>query len=259
MTNLPVNSERDESRELTIDELARRVGMTVRNLREWRALGLLPAPTMRGRAGYYEQSQVDRLERIRRLHADGFPLDLIRRLLEASGDAGDEAAGFAQALRSPFREENPPPADLAELGRAWGVTDPDMLGRAIELGLIRERADGRHEFTSARVARVGEALNGLGLSAEETLEATAEIRAHADGIADVFRRVWQTHVWEPFVAQGEPAERWPEIRATLERVQPLALDAVIGIFGVAMETTIEKAIAREVDLAEGAQTENRNR
>src|SRR5439155_20581445 len=83
--------------------------------------------------------------------------------------------------------------------------------------------------------------------------------ANADGIADVFRRVWQTHVWEPFVAQGEPAERWPEIRATLERVQPLALDAVIGIFGVAMETTIEKAIAREVDLAEGAQTENRNR
>ena len=28
---------------LTIDELARRVGMTVRNLREWRTLGLLPA------------------------------------------------------------------------------------------------------------------------------------------------------------------------------------------------------------------------
>ena len=40
MTKRPVKTERDD---LTIDELARRVGMTVRNLREWRALGLLPA------------------------------------------------------------------------------------------------------------------------------------------------------------------------------------------------------------------------
>src|SRR3954451_7521491 len=88
---------------LTIDELAREVGMTVRNLREWRALGLLPAPEMRGRTGYYEAAQVDRLRRIRQLHAEGFPLDLIRRLLETSGPAGDEVMSFARALREPFR------------------------------------------------------------------------------------------------------------------------------------------------------------
>ncbi|MGH7856147.1 MAG: MerR family transcriptional regulator, partial [Candidatus Binatia bacterium] len=38
---------------LTIDELAKGVGMTVRNLREWRTLGLLPPAEMRGRVGYY--------------------------------------------------------------------------------------------------------------------------------------------------------------------------------------------------------------
>jgi DNA-binding transcriptional MerR regulator len=239
--------------QLTIDELARRVGMTVRNLREWRALGLLPAPEMQGRVGYYPAAQVERITRIRRLHADGFPLDLIRRLLEASGDAGDEALTFARSLRAPFRDEHPPLADLAELGRRWGVTDQRHLRRAVKLGLLREREDGRFEFTSARVARVGEALHELGLSAKQTLDATAEIRSHADGIAELFERVWLTHVWEPFLAAGQPEERWPEIVETLAKVQPLALDAVVALFGVAMEAKVEESIAREVQRAQTQQ------
>jgi DNA-binding transcriptional MerR regulator len=232
---------------LTIDDLARRVGMSVRNLREWRALGLLPPPTMRGRVGYYDEAQVLRIGRIRSLHADGFPLDLIRRLLDASGGADEQAMAMAAALRSPFRDLDPPPADLAALAEAWGVTDVDMLRRAVELGLLRQRADGTFEFTSARVARVGEALHRLGLSAEETLQATAEIRAGLDGIADVFDRVWAAHVWQPFVDAGMPDDRWPEIRRTLDDVQPIALDAVIGLFAVAMDAKIEQAIARETE------------
>jgi DNA-binding transcriptional MerR regulator len=238
-----------QEKALTIDELGREVGMTVRNLREWRALGLLPSPEMRGRVGYYDPSQVERIARIRQLHAEGFTLELIRRLLESSGDLADEAMRFVGAMRAPFRDEHPPLADLDQLARAWGVSDPEMLPRAVELGLIRERKDGRYEFTSTRVARVGEALNALGLSAEETLAATAEIRAHADGVADLFHRVWMAHVWEPFVTSGMPEERWPEIRATLAEVQPVALDAVVGLFGVAMEAKIEEGIAREVERA----------
>ena len=235
---------------LTIDELARRVGMTVRNLREWRALGLVPPADMRGRVGYYDVALVDRIERIRQLQAQGFPLDLIRRLLEASGDGGDGGDGamsFALALRAPFRDDHPPLADVAELERTWGTSRAEVLDRAIELGLIRERGDGGHEFTSARVARVGEGLHALGLSAEETLAATAEVRAHADGIAEVFSRVWLTHVWEPFVAAGMPEDRAPQIQATLAAVQPLALDAVIGLFAVAMEAKVEESISREVE------------
>jgi DNA-binding transcriptional MerR regulator len=243
------NAQEHEDQQLTIDELARAVGMTVRNLREWRALGLLPPPELRGRVGYYDASQVARIENIQRLRAAGFTLELIRRLLESSGDLADEALRFAGAMRAPFRDEHPPLADLEALARDWGVTDPDMVRRATELGLIRERDDGQYEFTSARVARVGEALNRLGLSADETLDATAEIRAHADGVADLFHRVWMRHVWEPFVEAGLPDDQWPRIRATLAEVQPLALDAVVGLFGVAMEAKIEAGIAGEVERA----------
>jgi DNA-binding transcriptional MerR regulator len=241
--------ESDDARQaqLTIDELARRVGMSVRNLREWRALGLLPAPTMRGRVGFYDEAQVLRIGRIRSLHAEGFPLDLIRRLLDASGDGADQAMAMAAALRSPFRDLDPPPADLAALAETWGVTDPDMLRRAVDLGLLRARADGDFEFTSARVARVGEALHRLGLTAEETLEATAEIRAHLDGIADVFDRVWNTHVWQPFADAGMSDDRWADLRKTLDAMQPIAVDAVIGLFAVAMDAKIEEAITRATE------------
>ncbi|MCU1448379.1 MAG: MerR family transcriptional regulator [Acidimicrobiales bacterium] len=240
---------------LTIDELARAVGMTVRNLREWRALGLLPPPEMKGRVGYYDAAQVARIESIQQLRTAGFTLELIRRLLESSGDLADEALRFAGAMRAPFRDEHPPLVDLEALARDWGVTDPKMLLRATELGLIRERDDGQYEFTSARLARVGEALNRLGLSAGETLDATAEIRAHADGVADLFHRVWMQHVWQPFVDAGMPEERWPEIKATLDEVQPLALDAVVGLFGVAMDAKIEAGIAGEVERAGGDATQ----
>src|SRR5947209_1735792 len=130
---MPVKSgEGQASQGLTIDELARLVGMTVRNLREWRALGLLPSPHMKGRVGYYDSSQVVRLRRIRQLHGEGFPLDLIRRLLDASGDSADEVMTFAGTMRAPFREERPPRADLAELARRWGVSDPlPILRRAL--------------------------------------------------------------------------------------------------------------------------------
>ncbi|HMC38836.1 MAG TPA: hypothetical protein VKI19_04180, partial [Acidimicrobiales bacterium] len=83
-------------------------------------------------------------------------------------------------LRAPFREERPPIADLAELARRWGVDDPlPLLERAVALGLIRQRPDGQYEFTNARVAQVGDALQDLGLSAEQTLAATSEVRAHS--------------------------------------------------------------------------------
>jgi DNA-binding transcriptional MerR regulator len=234
---------------LTIDEVARAVDMTVRNLREWRALGLLPAPEMRGRVGYYDASLVDRIRTIQRLRSEGFTLELIRRLLESGGDEADDAVRFAGSMRGPFREEHPPLADLEALGRQWGVTDPTMLQRAVELGLLRARQDGSYEFTSTRVARVGEALNRLGLSVTETLEATAEIRAHADGVADLFNRVWMAHVWEPFVEAGMPEDRWPQIQATLEEVQPIAFDAIVGLFGVAMEAKIDAGIAAEIERA----------
>ena len=159
---------------------------------------------------------------------------------------------MARALREPFRDEHAPPADLAELARRWGSVRPARCCAApSKLGLLRERDDGGYEFTSARVARVGRgARRASACPPSRRSRRPPRSASTPTAIAELFERIWLEHVWEPFVEAGRPAEQWPEIRAKLEQVQPLAMDAVIGLFQVAMEKQIESGMARDIERAE---------
>src|SRR3954453_16094098 len=107
--------------ELTIDELAQRLGMTTRNIREYQVLGLLPPTRKRGRSGYYGLDHIARAGRIRELRSDGFPLELIRRVLHAEAD--DPPPSFPRNRREPFQDEEPEVVDAAELERRFGPAD----------------------------------------------------------------------------------------------------------------------------------------
>src|SRR5947207_11188959 len=89
---------------MTIDELARRTGMTVRNIRAHQSRGLVPPPRVRGRTGYYGDEHLARIALIKELQADGFNLESIRRLLESAGGSSDEVLTFSRALRAPFED-----------------------------------------------------------------------------------------------------------------------------------------------------------
>jgi DNA-binding transcriptional MerR regulator len=47
---------------MTIGELARRTGMTIRNIRAHQTRGILPPPEVHGRTGYYNEDHVARIE-----------------------------------------------------------------------------------------------------------------------------------------------------------------------------------------------------
>src|SRR5947207_14828139 len=91
--------------DLTIDELARRTGMTARNIRAHQSRGLLPPPEVRGRTGFYGSEHLARIELIRELQAEGFNLDAIRRLIEAGSGSSLEVLRFTRAVRAPFAAE----------------------------------------------------------------------------------------------------------------------------------------------------------
>src|SRR5437763_10976097 len=98
-------AERNGNRaSMTIDELAQRTGMTVRNIRAHQSRGLVPPPVLRGRTGYYGPEHVTRIELIRELQGEGVNLEGIRRLLEGAGGEGEEVVRFTRALREPFDE-----------------------------------------------------------------------------------------------------------------------------------------------------------
>ena len=248
-SGLPLYDQRvDEDEQLTIDELARRIGMTVRNIRAHQSRGLLPAPEVRGRTGYYGPDHVARLELIQELQADGFNLDLIRRLLDGAGGSSAEVLRFKHALAQPYgADEAPRPVNLLELAQEWGTADLTLLDRALKVGLVRRRDDGQYELTSPRLVHHGRELAKLGVGLERQLEIIGRVREEADKIAQIYISVFLDAVWSPFEEAGQPGERWTDVHEALERLHPLAAESLLAIFGLAMGDAVEREFGRQVE------------
>jgi hypothetical protein len=93
--------------DLTIEQLAAAVGMSVRNIRNHHSRGLLAPPEVRARVGYYSAEHVARLRLIQDLQADGFNLAAIERLLSGSADLAGRLIGLRAAVTAPFDPETP--------------------------------------------------------------------------------------------------------------------------------------------------------
>jgi DNA-binding transcriptional MerR regulator len=232
---------------LTVDELARRTGMTVRNIRAHQSRGLLPPPQVRGRTGYYGPEHVARIELIRELQADGFKLESIRRLLEGAGGSSEEVLRFTRALRAPFEDEQSQIVSGEELAERWGVGDPKLLAKAEKLGILRALGNDQFEELSPRLARASAELATLGVPPETALKVAARIRRHAEGVARAFVELFLDEVWKPFEQAGRPKERWPDVREALERLRPLAAESLLAIFQITMSEAVEQAFGRELD------------
>jgi hypothetical protein len=86
-----------------------------------------------------------------------------------------------------------------------------------------------------------EAVVGRGISLEAALEVFEEVDRHCDAVARAFIQVFVAHVWRPFQRADMPADRWPEIESAIERLRPIATDALFAIFQRRMKAQIEAA------------------
>lgn len=233
--------------EMTIRELAERTGMTVRNIRAHQTRGLLPPPVVRGRTGYYNEEHVARIALTREMQADGLNLEAIRRVLEGGEGAAAQIFDFTRALRAPFEDEAPEIVEAEELGAVWGIgdeLDPELMRRAEKLGILRALPDGRLELISPRLVRAAGALAELGVGPEGALSTAEKLRRHADGVARAFVDLFVKEVWLPFDRAGRPEGDWPKVREALDRMRPLASDALLAVFQIAMAEAVEKASER---------------
>ena len=235
--------------ELTIDELARRAGMTVRNIRAHQSRGLIPPPTIRGRTGFYGPEHVARLQLIAEMQADGFNLAAIKRLLAGTDGAEQEVLGFKRALMAPFHEELPEFIEQSELDERYGAIDARVLKRMERLGVLRALGEGRYEIPSPTIWRAGNQLLELGVPIDTALDVAERIRRHTDSIARTFVDLFWDEVWKPFDAAGRPDEEWPQVREALDKMRPLAAEAVLSAFRQTMTAAAERAFGEE--LADG--------
>jgi DNA-binding transcriptional MerR regulator len=236
---------------MTIGELARRTGMTVRNIRAHQTRGLLPPPDVQGRTGYYGEEHIARIELTREMQGEGLNLEAIRRVLESTEGSSAEIVDFARAVRAPFEDETPEIFEATELAEIWGAreVDPRMIRRGEKLGIQRELPDGKIEAISPRLQRAGGALVELGVSPKAVLDVADKLRRQADAAARTFVDLFVKEIWEPFDRAGRPEEDWPKVREALDRMRPLASDAVLAMFQIAMGEATEKAGERTLQEA----------
>src|SRR5215218_6663988 len=113
---------------LTVEQLAYRTGMSVRNIRNHQSRGLLPPPEVRARVGYYGPQHVARLRLIQEMQAEGFKLSAISRLIGEHGEDADRFVGLRQAVTAPFATESPEVYSRAELVEKFGTDDDRLIG-----------------------------------------------------------------------------------------------------------------------------------
>src|SRR5688572_1631742 len=172
---------------LTIDELARRTGMTVRNIRAHQSRGLLPPPDIEGRTGFYGPEHVARIELIAEMQADGFNLAAIKRLLADTHGSDREMLGFKRALMAPWEDEEPEFVTAEELLVRLGLDpeapNPKLLDRALGAGFLVDLGEGRFEVPSPTLFRAAEELRALGVQPDTAVSVLEEIERGSRSIS----------------------------------------------------------------------------
>lgn len=233
---------------LTIDELAARVGMTVRNVRAYAGRGLLPAPRLRGRTGLYDEEHLARLTLIQQMLADGYTLAAVERVL-AKAPQGVTSAGLAlhRALLTPWLPEEPVELDRAVLEAQAGVPlDDALLGLLADLGVITPLPDGRVRVLGPTLLRAGLQVVALGIPPDKVVAAQQRVAEHAQAAAQIYVELFRDTVWREFAEAGQPDEDWPRVHAAVERVQPVASQAMLATFRLAMAQAVEQALGEEL-------------
>jgi len=228
--------------QLTIEQLAAESGMSVRNIRSHQARGLLRPPEVRLRVGYYGPEHVAQLGLIRDLQGEGFNLAGIKRLLDDTQGTAERLMRFKESLTE--HRERAETLTLGELGRRFRVgaeQAPRVLAKAEKLGVLVPAGEGRYEVPSPSLLAVAEEVVDRGMPVEALLSVFEELDRHCDAVAHAFVRLFVTQVWRPFQRSDMPAQRWPEIDAAIERLRPLATDALLAIFSGRMDGQIEAA------------------
>jgi DNA-binding transcriptional MerR regulator len=231
----------------TIEQLAARTGLTVRNIRSHITRGLLPPPHLKGRTGYYGAEHVARLQLVTGLQQQGFNLAAIRKLVSGPSAASpDETVAFYRTALGPWLTERPEIWDETDLASQFGIApDPALIQRLQRLGVLERVDDGRIRVLNPALIRVGRQLAALGYGIEDLLGVLRVLMQHSRAVADGFVQMFLDVQWKDYVEAGMPAERLPALQALIEQLQPLASQAVVAAFQQAMADASVRSLERE--------------
>jgi DNA-binding transcriptional MerR regulator len=232
---------------LTIDQLAARTGMTVRNIRAHVTRGLLPPPHMQGRTAFYGQEHVARLKLVAGLQQQGFNLAAIGKLVTGpAAPSPEETVSFYRTALGPWLTEAPEVHDEGELAAQFGVApDPDVFNRLQRFGLLEPLGHGQVRVLNPTIMRVGRDLARLGFTTDALLDVLPVLLEHSRAVADAFVAMFVATHWTAYAEAGMPPEQLPQLSRVIQALQPLAAQAVVAAFQQEMTEATGQAFDRE--------------
>lgn len=227
---------------MTLDELTRRTGVSVRNVRFYTTRGLVPPPIRRGRSGYYTPDHLARLELVRELQAHGFTLAAIERYVaRIPTDAPPETIALHRTMLAPWMPELPETVSRRELDRRAGRRlSGDELGTLTALGIVFPTQQGRFQVAVAHLS-VGIRLLDLGVPQELALATQRIFTAHGRAIATELTELFRTEVWPEYTEGRRSPE---ELQEVLERFKPVSVAALVTAYETAIDETKRASVAR---------------
>jgi DNA-binding transcriptional MerR regulator len=232
--------------DLTIEELAVQTGMTVRNIRSHRARGLLPAPEVRDRVGYYGPLHLARLRTIQQLQGEGFNLKGIERLLSQNVDAAEQFLSLRRAIDE-FGDEQPRTYTRDELAERFGPDLDDALRQAAAAGALAPVDEDRFEAPFPSLLDAAEGVVAAGIPLDHALAVLDKVRSRCRSVSHEFVRLFLEDIWKPFEEDGYPDDRWPQVREALDQLRPISLQALVTVFRMTMSDEVEKALGKQLE------------
>jgi len=227
---------------MTLDELTKRVGMSVRNVRFYTTKGLVPPPIRRGRSGYYSGDHVARLELVRELQAHGFTLSAIEGYMaRIPENATAETIALHRTLLAPWMADMPETISKKELVRRAGrVLSDDELATLNALGIVYPTKQGKFQVAVAHLS-VGVALLDLGMPPEAAIAAQDIFTAHGRAIAEELTELFKKEVWPAYKEKGVSPE---QLREMVEKFKPVSVAALVTAYETAVDETKRETVAR---------------
>ena len=252
MAGAPRRSPSPERDELTVDELAARVGMTVRNVRAYAARGLLPPPRLVGRTGWYGPDHVARLVLVRQLLAEGYTLAAVEKAIDNEpGAASAGSLALHRALMAPWAPDAPQETDVETIASRAGSDDLAQVAEVVEvlagMGVVEELGGGRLRVLDPALLDAGVRGVRLGLSATALVAVQLQVVELVEQAAGLYVQMFRDTVWQDHLDAGAPSEGWPAVQAIVEGLPPVAAQAVLASFRSAMASAVASAV--ETDLA----------
>jgi len=232
---------------LTIDELAREAGTTVRNVRVYQDRGLLAPPERRGRVGLYGSDHLRRLRLVLRMLERGYPLAAIRELVEAweaERDLGS-VLGLEEAITAPYLAEGPRRLTGARFRELLG-NDEGAAARALETGLAHFDGDDV-VIPNPRFFDVGLELLSEGFPPRAMVEVAAGIAGAMDDVARMCVSFVNEHLWRDFEAAGMPVADAERVAGVIQRMRPRAQAAADAALAQAMEQHSDEVFTRTAE------------